>query len=65
MPIFRNIFGCSSQDNQQQYDTQILDLKHRITRLEDSYQSVRDILQEIRLEMRLMRLELVNNNVIP
>ena len=71
MPIFRNIFNCRSSDNNydeetrhniQRLDGDINTLKERVNRLEIKYDSVRDILNVIKMDIKMLNMNI--NNVL-
>ena len=69
MPIFRNIFNCRSSDNLgneetrhniQRIDGDIDDIKERLNRLEVKYDSIRDILNVIKMDIKLINMNIQN-----
>ena len=71
MPIFRNIFNCRSSGNNGDEETRhniqringdINDVKERINRLEIKYDAIRDILNVIKMDIKLLNMNI--NNVL-
>ena len=69
MPIFKNIFGCSSKDNNyneemkhniQRIDGDVDTLRERVNRLEIKYDSVKDILNVIKMDIKLINMNIQN-----
>ena len=60
MTFFESIFTCNSNKNDMKKD--IDDLKDRITKLEIEYSGLKDILIEIKMDIRLLHMEIKNNN---
>ena len=62
MTLFSSIFTCNSSKNEEVNNLKrdIETLKTRINNLELSYSSLRDILIEIRLDIKFIRLEMNN-----
>ncbi len=56
MPVFRNIFACSSQDTESPIQAEMNDLRERINRLEIHYDNVKDDLNEIKMDLKVIRL---------
>ncbi len=61
MPFFKNLFSCSSIDNNEQ--NELNEIRMRINNLELRYDNLHDLLREIRtsIEMIRMRLDIIAN----
>ena len=61
--IFNNIFGCKSSDKKREQNEEITDLKERVNRLELQYIGLKDILLEIKTDIKLLHIELRNAHI--
>ena len=69
MPIFKNIFGCQSKDHVEKYKNDIIALSSRMdlmelsinvrmVRMEDRYEDIIRMLQEMGLDIRFIKSKL-------
>jgi len=64
MPFLGSIFKCSSKDESNESNKEIDYLKSRVSRLESKYDNINQILMEIRMDIKLinMNIQQLNHN---
>ena len=60
MPFLRQIFSCNSIDDVNKSHQEIFDIKDRIARLESKYDNLKDTLNEIQMDIRMIQMNIQN-----